>query len=460
MSTIKKVIAVLVFLSTVFFAGAQTEALTKRFLDASNEQYSTGKYKKAYDYVNRAMQLNASGTMPENVTLMAQSIYTALLNQIAADKDYELFGDVTDSLEKYPMVATEQIKKQIKKIYAQQEDELTAKRDAEAVAQREQERAFFQKQLDEQKKSQESLMKALNEGLGGLGSGLSEQAEKSAKANHAVLIAVLAVCAILVVIFIIVIISINAAAKASRRQQDQFEATLKLVAGMQQTNNRLLLGGVTDLYNQGRLKSAGSSRWGMDALPAPELNADDQNEIKELAVACEDLGGKIDQVTNRKNNSKNVSELVYKLACQLGLNQNTAMLYFCAAMVYDAGFLAIDAELLKSESLTAEQKNSIREHVKKAGEYFGFVPEKYRAVFDDAAANHHENMDGSGYLEGLKGKEIPQIARLIHVAESYISLISRRNYKAIQDKESAIKELELKPGMYDPAVVAVLDAIV
>lgn len=460
MSTSKKILAVLMFLFVSFFVTAQTDSLTKRFLDASNEQYSSGKYKKAYDYVNKAMQLNANGTIPENATLMAQSIYTALLNQIASDKDYMLFEDVTDSLEKYPMVANDQIKKLVKKIYAQQEEELTAKRDAEAAAQREEERAYFQNQLDEQKKSQESLMKTLNDGLGDLGSGLSAQAEKSANANHAVLIAVLCVCGILVVIFIIVIFAIHSAAKASRHQQEQFEATLKLVAGMQQTNNQLLLGGVTDLYGQGGLKSAGSSRWGMDALPAPAMSPDEQNELKELAVACEDLGGKIDQATNRKNNSKNVSELVYKLANQLGLNQNTAMLYFCASMVYDAGFLAIDQDLLKAESLTQEQKDEIRQHVAKSSDFFSFVPEKYRNIFDDAATKHHENMDGTGYPDGLKGEAIPQIARLIHVAESYTSLISRRNYKAIQDKESAIKELESKPGLYDPAVVAVLDAIV
>lgn len=460
MLTNKKFFAVILLLFTSFFITAQTESLTKRFLDASNEQYSAGKYKKAYDYVNKAMQLNENGTMPENVTIMAQSIYKALLNQISSEKNYTLFEDVTAQLEKYPMVADEQIKKQIKKIYAQQESELTAKRDAEAAAEREQERAYFQKQLDEQKKSQESLMNALNAGLGDLGSGLSEQAEKSASANHAVLIAVLCVCAILVIIFIIIIFSIRAAAKASRHQQEQFEATLKLVAGMQQTNNNLLLGGVTDVYSNGGLKSAGSSRWGMDALPAPELNPEDQGEMKQLAIACENLGGKIDQITNRKNNSKNVSELVYKLANQLGLNKNTSMLYFCAAMVYDAGFLSVDPELLKAESLSKEQKDTIREHVNKSKEYLDFVPEKYRSIFEDAATKHHENMDGTGYLEGLKGEDIPQIARLIHVAESYISLISRRNYKAIQDKESAIKELESKPGMYDQAVVAVLDAIV
>jgi HD-GYP domain-containing protein (c-di-GMP phosphodiesterase class II) len=456
----KKLCMVVIGIFGAFLISAQTAELTKRYLTASDEQYASGNYRKAYEYVNRALTLNANGTIPENVVLIAENVYGALLDQIAADHDYDLFQTVSESLEKYPVVANDAIKLQVKKIYAQQESELTAKRDAEAAASRDQERLRYEKQLADQRKSQEALMTALNKGLDTLGSGLSVQAEKTEKANYVVLVAVLSVCAILVIIFIIIILSIRSAARAQRKQQEQFEATLKLVAGMQQTNARMLLGGVTDLYANGGLKSAGSSRWGMDALPEPELSPDSQNELKDLAVVCEDLGSKIDQATNRKNNSKNVSELVYKLVCRLGLNQNTAMVYFCAAMVYDAGFLAIPEEVLQAESLTPEQKEEIRGHVSKAEPFFDFVPEKYRSIFTDAATKHHENMDGSGYPEGLTGETIPQIARLIRVAESYISLISRRNYKAIQDKESAIQELVANPELYDPAVVAVLDAIV
>jgi HD-GYP domain-containing protein (c-di-GMP phosphodiesterase class II) len=69
-------------------------------------------------------------------------------------------------------------------------------------------------------------------------------------------------------------------------------------------------------------------------------------------------------------------------------------------------------------------------------------------------------MDGTGYPKGLKGDEIPQIARLIHVAESYVSLSSKRNYRGALDKESAIQKLKEQPELYDIAVVDCLDAIV
>ena len=66
----------------------------------------------------------------------------------------------------------------------------------------------------------------------------------------------------------------------------QFTETLKLVQGMTQQNSQLLLGSVTDLQRLGGpgLRSAGSSRWGVDALPAPEMSEED----KEILAILQD----------------------------------------------------------------------------------------------------------------------------------------------------------------------------
>lgn len=179
-----------------------------------------------------------------------------------------------------------------------------------------------------------------------------------------------------------------------------------------------------------------------------------------MAVKCEEIGQQIDYVSGRKNNSKNVSELVYKLSIQLGLPQGMAMLNFCAAMIYDAGFLGIDPDLLSATSLTNEEKEALKEHVNLAEKYLDFVPKKYWSVFEDAAMKHHENIDGTGYPNGLKGDEIPQIARLIRVAESYVSLSSKRSYRDAMDKESAVATLREQKNFYDEQVVDALDKIV
>lgn len=461
-------VAVVCLFATVFLqAQSATADLTKRYLERANTQYESAQYLEAYKTINAVLRLNENTGIPANVTLVATEIYSKLLDNIKKDKNYSLFTDVTDNVQKYSVIADGSIQRKIKEIYAQQESELQAKKEAAEKAEKAEQQAMYQQQLDEQRKSQESFMDAIQKSQENmqssivvLGDKLVETSEKSAKSNHIVLVAVLIICAILVVVFIIVILGIRAAARASARQSMQFEETLKLVAGMQQANNQLLLGNVTDLDGMGGLRSAGSSRWGVDALPAPEMKPEEKDELKQLAIKCEELGAQIDAITKRKNNSKNVSELVYKLAMELGLNQNTSMLYFCAAMVYDAGFLDVPEDILAAENLTDEQRQIIRNHVNVTGDHLDFVPEKYRNIFTDAALYHHENEDGSGYPNGLAGEDIPQIAKLIHVVESYNSLISRRNYKQIMDKESAIEELLSKKNMYDETVVKALDGIV
>ena len=244
-------------------------------------------------------------------------------------------------------------------------------------------------------------------------------------------------------------------------QQEQYAQAFKLLAQNQSQTNRLMLGGITDIYGGNpSLRIAGSSTWApAQALPDVTFSEEDEEELKQLAVKCEEIGQQIDNVTGRKNNSKNVSELVYKLSIQLGLPQGMAMLNFCAAMIYDAGFLAIDPDLLVATQLTEEEKHALNEHVNLAEKHLEFVPKKYWSVFEDAATKHHENIDGSGYPQGLSGDEIPQIARLIRVAESYVSLSSKRSYRGAMDKESAINTLKEQSALYDQDVVEALDKI-
>lgn len=472
--------AVLTLLVAAFAFGQSTDSATRLMLQKADDAYVNGDTKTAFVAVNNALRINEStylqNGIPTNVIIVARPIYRQMLKDVEAGKDYNMLEEVKARVEKFSDLADDDIKRQITRIEKTREEEARA---AELEANRKSNERFAQTIADETRKTNEKVIesiseesrrnnetiaKTLSEGLEKqnvtMTNTLKEQNEMQMKSNHTVLIAILIVCGILVIVFIIVIINIVTSARANARQQEQFEATLKLVAGMQQTNNQLLLGSVTEMYGDSNLKSAGSSRWGVNALPEPEMSVEEQEELKNLAVKCEDLGSQIDQISNRKNNSKNVSELVFKMSMKLGLNQNTSKIYFCAAMVYDIGFLTLPEELLQAESFTEEQRQQMRDHLTGAADQYDFVPERYRQIFDDACRHHHENMDGTGYPDGLAGEAIPQIARLINVAESYNALVSRRNYKQIYDKESAIEEMKSKPGLYDPEVVAVLDGMV
>jgi HD-GYP domain-containing protein (c-di-GMP phosphodiesterase class II) len=102
----------------------------------------------------------------------------------------------------------------------------------------------------------------------------------------------------------------------------------------------------------------------------------------------------------------------------------------------------------------------MKEHVSQAETYLHFVPKQCLPLFIDAATKHHENMNGTGYPYGLKGDSIPHVARVIHSAESFVSLTSKRLYHRIRDTQSAIAELKRQPGIYDGEVIDALEKVV
>ena len=477
-------------LLVVFFtaqAFAATTDLTQRFLDKANEAYEDGKIEDAYKYVNQALAVAKNEDSQANVLYFAQSVYKQKLQNLQKKYDDMALIDIKMNLEKYPNVETTTIKKLVKQIEQDQENKEKAAQKAETAAQRKVEQERFEAQqesMDAQakamkeqaeamkeqaeatKQGQEDFKNALESGLKDMGNtftdAFSESAKETKKSTRVIAFSIIAIAIIIVLLVLLIMVIIKKAAKANQIQQEQYAQAFKMLAANQSQTNRLMLGGITDIYGGNpSLRIAGSSTWApAAALPDVTFSEEDEEELKQLAVKCEEIGQQIDNVTGRKNNSKNVSELVYKLSVQLGLPQGMAMLNFCAAMIYDAGFLAIDPDLLVATQLTEEEKQAMKEHVNLAEKHLEFVPKKYWSVFEDAATKHHENIDGTGYPHGLKGDDIPQIARLIRVAESYVSLSSKRSYRGAMDKETAVNTLKEQPGFYDQDVVDALDKIV
>ena len=515
----KKIIAAILFasLSLCLFA-ADTSALVKKQLTAAEDAMDEDDIETAYKKVNGALQMmndETSATLRASVISEAKLIYQQKLERLVEKYDGVALSDVRIMLEKYPEVKntkTEKLLSQIdenQKLAAenQRKAELAAseaaaqKRHNEEQASMRQQTQALEKQNEAMEKQNEALskqaesnaelaesmksqaeelaksnenseknLKAIQEGFAGMQDSMTDQAEAlkesskaQAKSTTIMVISIIGIGLLILIIVLVVIVIARRNMKIQEQRQEQYMQAFRLIAENTSNTNRIMLGGATDLYGgQGApLKLAGTSSWApAAALPDVTFTPEDEAELKQLAVKCEEIGTQIDQVTNRKNNSKNVSELVYKLSMQLGLSQGNAMLNFCAAMIYDAGFLGVNPELWTADKLTDEQKDELRSHVDIAEKYLDFVPKKYWQVFDDASKKHHENMDGSGYPHGLKGDEIPQIARLIRVAETYVAMSSRRNYRQAMDKETAIEKLREQPEFYDTAVVDTLDQIV
>lgn len=478
----KKIIISIVFVACTVTLFAETKDLSVRFLDKANEAFEENNIEDAYKYVNQALAVAKDKESQANVLYFAQTVYSVKLQTLLEKYDDFSFIDIQMNLEKYPNVENTKIKKLIKQIETEQANIAKAAEKAEVQAQRKIEAERFEaqqesleaqtqamkeqadalkQQAEDTKTTQAEIKNALETGLKDMSNAFTESAEEQKRSTKVIAFAIIGIAIIILIVVLLIIVIVRHGIKQQKIQQEQYVQAFKMLAATQNQTNRIMLGGAVDLYGQGNLRIAGSSTWApAQALPDVPYTEEDEEELKQLAIKCEEIGQKIDSATGRKNNSKNVSEIVYKLSIQLGLPQGLAMLNFCASMIYDAGFLGIDPDLLSSTTLSEEEKEAMKEHVNLAEKYLSFVPKKYWSVFEDAAMKHHENIDGTGYPKGLKGDEIPQIARLIRVAESYVSLSSRRSYRGAMDKESAVAALREQENLYDKDVVDVLEQIV
>ncbi len=109
--------------------------------------------------------------------------------------------------------------------------------------------------------------------------------------------------------------------------------------------------------------------------------------------------------------------------------------------------------LNKHGSLTYEEFNGIMKTHSSLGANIvkdvPFLQDLYRLIL-----YHHENFDGSGYPEGLKGEMIPLGARIIRVADAFEAMTSNRPYRNSLGKKEAVKRLkEGSFGEFDPDVV-------
>ena len=160
--------------------------------------------------------------------------------------------------------------------------------------------------------------------------------------------------------------------------------------------------------------------------------------------------------------SKEVAELATEIATEMGLPIAEIEKADIAGRVHDIGKVAVpDSILLKPGPLTEEEWAIMKRHPVISAELIEGL-EIYRPVVD-AVRHEHERWDGSGYPAGLKGEEIPLIARIIAAADIHNALATDRPYRKAFSPEktkSMIREMrgtDLDPTVAD-ALLRVLDS--
>ncbi|HVX66369.1 MAG TPA: HD domain-containing phosphohydrolase, partial [Bryobacteraceae bacterium] len=152
-----------------------------------------------------------------------------------------------------------------------------------------------------------------------------------------------------------------------------------------------------------------------------------------------------------------LATLSMALGSALGLQRSQILALHRGGYLHDIGKIGIpDSILFKPGPLTPEEWAIMRTHSIKGEEICR--PAKTLAAVLPIIRNHHERWDGTGYPDGLRGEEIPLLARILQTADVFDALTSTRPYKAALPPAEAIEVLrqEARRGWRDPNLVAVL----
>jgi putative nucleotidyltransferase with HDIG domain len=154
-----------------------------------------------------------------------------------------------------------------------------------------------------------------------------------------------------------------------------------------------------------------------------------------------------------KGHSERVTSYATAIAKAMGLNDNEIETLRIASLLHDIGKIGTyDVILDKPGRLTNEEFSLVKTHPVKGEEIL--KPIKQLQNILSIVRSHHERLDGNGYPDKLKGMEIPFVARIITVADSFDSMTSDRPYRPSPGKDYAISELKKYRGIqFDIQVV-------
>lgn len=154
-----------------------------------------------------------------------------------------------------------------------------------------------------------------------------------------------------------------------------------------------------------------------------------------------------------RGHSERVAGYAKTLAARLGSDDRTVETVEQAALLHDIGKLSLPMDVLtKASGLSESEFVAVRRHPWFGGQMVRRIPALRH--LGDAVKAHHERIDGSGYPIGMRGDEIPHIARILAVADAYDAMTTHRAYRPAMTPRQAIRELQLGAGtQFDQVLV-------
>ena len=153
-----------------------------------------------------------------------------------------------------------------------------------------------------------------------------------------------------------------------------------------------------------------------------------------------------------RGHSDRVSEYSVLIGEKLGLSEEQIKTLRIGGLFHDIGKIGIpDSILLKPAKLTDDEYSQIKNHPSIGAHILGSA-----VIFKDIipiVKHHHERYDGNGYPSRLKGEEIPYMARIAAVADTFDAMTSRRSYRGPIDIEHVKEEIKRCEGtQFDPKI--------
>ncbi|MGC2324582.1 MAG: HD domain-containing phosphohydrolase [Terriglobales bacterium] len=171
------------------------------------------------------------------------------------------------------------------------------------------------------------------------------------------------------------------------------------------------------------------------------------------------LAGAVDEKDPyTRGHSDRVTRYSVLIARELGFSSEEIEKIRISAQLHDVGKIGIEDRILKKPgALTPDEFEIMKTHTTKGANILRPV-EQLREMLPGIEL-HHESLDGRGYPHGLKGDQIPLLARIITVADVFDAMTTNRPYQAAMDPDYVIRIItSLAQTKFDPQVVAALTA--
>lgn len=186
------------------------------------------------------------------------------------------------------------------------------------------------------------------------------------------------------------------------------------------------------------------------------------NEVQSISLqAMVAMAAAIDaKDTYTNGHSERVARYAKMIAERAGKSPEEQDEIFFVALLHDVGKIGIPDEIINKPShLTDEEFDVIKSHPTIG---YGILKKiENHPEVATGALYHHERYDGSGYPKGIAGTEIPEVARIIAVADAYDAMTSDRSYRVLMSRSAVLEEIRKGRGtQFDPAFADIMVDII